>query len=171
MTLNYRVGRQDFQDFAVYYALHRPAYKWSIACLCLLVPALMLALTPIVFSAYATVTPLRWGGIALAASLLWVLTMPARYKAMVRRRVARQDQDSGHLVGDYSLETRDDGLHLRKDHERDLIEYGMITGVVEYQGQVYVFLGESGVIIIPGAAFAEDSQKRAFLRGLAGKCG
>ncbi len=171
MILNYKVGRQDFQDFAVYYALHRPAYKWSIACLCLLVPALMLALTPIVFSTFAHVTLLRWLVISLAASAFWILTVPARYRAMVRRRVARQDQDSGHLVGEYSLELRDDGLYLRKDHEQDLIEYPVITQLVEDNGRVYVFLGESGVLIIPEGAFVEDSQKQAFLRRLRGKCG
>ena len=167
MILNYKVGRQDFQDFAVYYALHRSAYKWSIACLCLLVPAL----TPIVFSTFAHVTLLRWLVISLAASAFWILTVPARYRAMVRRRVARQDQDSGHLVGEYSLELRDDGLSLRKDHEQDLIEYPVITQLVEDSGRVYVFLGESGVLIIPEGAFVEDSQKQAFLRRLRGKCG
>ena len=170
MLLNYTVSEEDYIAFNIYHARRTPSYKRTIVGLYLLLPALLAGITPLVFMAFPNILPWLWLGIAAAASGVWMLTVPARFAAMIRRYIKKATRSGNEFTGRFSLELRDDGMVYQGKGEKNEVAYSRIVKVADDQGLTYLFLGALTAIVVPPEAFVHESQKAAFLKLLREKC-
>ncbi len=170
MLLRYTISEDDYLAFNLYHARQTPNYRRTVIGLCLLVPVLMAAVTPLVFLAFPNASPWGWAAVATAISGLGALLMPGRFTALIRRHIKKITKEHNEFVGKFSLELRKDGLVYAGNAERLEIAYERIVKVAGDAELIYLFLGALSAIIVPPAAFADAGQKEAFLSLLRMKC-
>ena len=170
MQLHYTVSEDDYIAFNIYHARHVPNYKRTLIGLCLLLPVLLAAATPLVFLVFPGASPWIWTGVAVVAGGLWALLMPARFEALIRRHIKKIIKGRSEFVGDFSLDLEEDALIYAGNHEKNEIAYGRVVKIVEDGSLIYLFLGPVSAVIVPTAAFADVSQKEAFFNLLRAKC-
>lgn len=170
MLLHYTISEDDYIAFNIYHARQMPNYRRTIIGLCLLVPVLMAAVTPLVFLVFPNTSPWGWAAVATATSGLGALFMPARFKALIRRHIKKITKERNEFIGQFSLELREDGLVYTGNAEKLEIAYQRIVKITDDAGLTYLFMGALSAIIVPPAAFADAGQKGAFLNLLRVRC-
>ena len=170
MLLYYTISEDDYLAFNIYHARHSPNYKRTIIGLCLLLPVLLAAITPLVFIAFPNTRPWLWAGVAIVVGGVWALLMPARFEALIRRHIKKIIQGRSEFVGEFSLDLRENVMIYTGNNEKNEIAYSRVTKVATDGTLIYMFLGPVSAIIIPAAALAEASQKEIFWGLLRDKC-
>ena len=170
MLLHYTVSEDDYLAFNIYHARHTPNYKRSIIGLCLLLPVLLAAATPLVLIAFSNISPWIWTAVAVAAGGLWALAIPSRFEALIRRHIKKIIKGRSEFVGAFSLGLQEGVLVYAGNNEKNEIAYSRVDKIVQDGELIFLFLGPLSAIIVPTAAFADDSQKQAFFTLLRAKC-
>ena len=98
MQLHYTVSEDDYIAFNIYHARHVPNYKRTLIGLCLLLPVLLAAATPLVFLVFPGTSPWIWTGVAVVAGGLWALLMPSRFEALIRRHIKKMIKGRSEFV-------------------------------------------------------------------------
>ena len=168
MQLNINVSEEDYLQYNIYHAEHAPNYKGTLIALGLLVPVVCLALT---YFAIQRVSPLLWGATAVIASVVWMLTMPWRYRKIVKKQVKRLTQKNNEFVGQFSLSLLDNHILYEGNSERIEVGYNRLAKVIQDKQYIYLFLGSLSAFIIPPSTFETKEQAQAFLQILQEKCG
>lgn len=170
MLLHYTVSEDDYLAFNIYHARHTPNYKRTIIGMCLLLPVLLAAATPLIFLVFPGTSPWLWTGVAIAVGGLWALAVPYRFEAMIRRHIKKITKGRNEFVGDFSLDLQEGVLVYAGNSEKNEIAYSRVIKIVQDEARVYLFLGPLSAVIVPAAAFADASQKQAFFGLLRAKC-
>ena len=169
MRLHYTVSEDDYIAFNLYHVRHMANYRRTIICLCLLVPVLLAGVTPVMFLSFDRFSLWLWLCVATAVSGVWVLLVPGRFAAMIRRHIKKITRERNEFTGEFSLELRDEDMVYAGRGERSEIAYNRSVKVVEDQELVYLFLGALSAIVLPPGAFAQES-KEALFHLLRAKC-
>ncbi|MDO5708116.1 MAG: YcxB family protein [Andreesenia angusta] len=162
MKKDFVLTKEDYIDFNLYFYNNSPQLIRKRNIQRFIFPVVYL-LIPVFLNNFNKVPYKQTLPIFIIAAIAWLIIYPKLsiygVEKNVKRIVEKSEKGENSLTGDYTIETKEDGLLISKENGNVDIKWNQIIDLKEDDKRIYIFMSPMVAYIVKKEAFSPDEEE------------